>query len=77
MLDREKAQFLNKEISEASSKKSLFKIVDSFLIKKPGLKLPRHSYLPELVERFSGHFTGKVANIRSKLIAARGCPPSC
>jgi hypothetical protein len=74
VLDREKAQFLNKEISEAPSKKSLFKIVDSFLIKKPGLKLPRHSSLPEMVERFSGHFTGKVANIRSRLDAARGCP---
>jgi len=76
VLDREKAQFLNKEINEASSKKSLFKIVDSFLIKKPGLKLPRHSSLPELVERFSGHFIGKVVNIRSRLEAARGCPPA-
>ena len=39
VLDREKAQNLNKEIGEASGKKSLFKIVDSFLIKYPGLKL--------------------------------------
>ena len=53
VLDREKAQNLNKEIGEASGKKSLFKIVDSFLIKNPGLKLLWHASLPELVERFS------------------------
>jgi len=76
VIDREKAQYLNKEISEASGKKSIFKIVDSFLIKKPGLKLPRHSSLPELVERFSSHFTSKVANIRSRLDAARCCHPA-
>jgi hypothetical protein len=37
VLDSVKAAHLNQEINKALGKKSLFKVVDSFLIKKPGL----------------------------------------
>ncbi len=59
VLESVKVAHLNREINKALGKKSLFKVVDSFLIKKPGLKLPRHDSLQELVERFSGQFTAK------------------
>ena len=62
--------YLNREITEASGKKSLYRIVDSFLIKKPSLQLPRHKSLSELADRFSDHCRLKISNIRSNLDAA-------
>ena len=76
LLDREKVEYLNREISKASEKQSLFKMVDSFLLKKPDSKLPRHGSLQELVGRFSDHFCKKVTDIRSALDAARNCHPA-
>jgi hypothetical protein len=67
LLKKEKSSFLNEKIAEAEGKKSLFNIVDSFLLKKPGLKLPRHDSLPDLVSRFSDHFLKKVTDIRASL----------
>jgi hypothetical protein len=76
LLDREKVVYLNREIAKASEKQSLFKVVDSFLLKKPDSKLPRHGSLQELVGRFSDHFCKKVTDIRSALDAARNCHPA-
>jgi hypothetical protein len=45
LLDREKVEYLNREIAKASEKQSLFKVVDSFLLKRPDSKLPRHGSL--------------------------------
>jgi hypothetical protein len=67
LLKKEKTSFLNEKIAEAEGKKSLFSIVDSFLLKKPGLKLPQHDSLFKLVERFSDHFIKKVTDIRTSL----------
>lgn len=63
VLDREKSAHFNRGINEAVkalSKHSLFNVIDSFLMKKPSLKLPRHNSLAELVVRFSSHFTNKI-----------------
>ena len=76
LLDREKVAYLNREIAKASGKQSLFKVVDSFLLKKPDSKLPRHGSLQDLVGRFSNHFCKKVTDIRSALDAARNCHPA-
>ena len=73
LLKKEKSSFLNENIAEAEGKKSLFNIVDSFLLKKPGLKLPRHDSLPDLVSRFSDHFLKKVTDIRASLDDVASC----
>jgi hypothetical protein len=73
LLKKEKSSFLNEKIAEAEGKKSLFNIVDSFLLKKPGLKLPRHDSLPDLVSRFSDHFLKKVTDIRASLDDVASC----
>ena len=70
LLKKEKTSFLNEKIAEAEGKKSLFSIVDSFLLKKPGLKLPQHDSLSELVEHFSDHFLKKVTGIQASLDSA-------
>ncbi|EFX75835.1 hypothetical protein DAPPUDRAFT_249769 [Daphnia pulex] len=46
---------------------SLYKIVDTFLLKKPTLKLPTHDSVLELAERFSQFFTKKIPEIRHQL----------
>jgi hypothetical protein len=52
-----KRSFLEYQILEAGGKKtSLFKLVDSLLLAKPGLRLPAHDSLTELVEQFSHFF---------------------
>ena len=76
LLDHEKAAHLNREITEASGKITLYRIVDSFLIKKPSLQMPRHKSLSELADRFSDHFRLKISNIRSNLDAARSLHPA-
>lgn len=48
--------FLNNKITEHTGKKSLFKIIHSFLLKKPALRLPSHGDLPVLFEDF-GNFS--------------------
>ena len=73
LLKKEKSSFLNENIAEAEGKKLLFNIVDSFLLKKPGLKLPRHDSLPDLVSRFSDHFLKKVTDIRASLDDVASC----
>ena len=70
LIDSKKASFLQDQITEASGKKSLFKIVDSFLIKKPTLRLPAHDSLPALLDQFGQHFDKKVSDIRACLDAA-------
>jgi hypothetical protein len=53
LISAEKVRFLNSKIADCRGRKSLFKIVDTFLLKKPGHKLPHHVTLDELVKRFS------------------------
>jgi hypothetical protein len=42
LISTAKVNFLNSKIVEQTGKKSLFKIVDSFLLKKPSFRLPSH-----------------------------------
>ena len=65
-----KIGFLTDKIKENLGKRSLYKIVDSFLLPKPPLSLPHHVDLLELVERFSSYFSSKVNAIRAELEAA-------
>ena len=51
-MSSEKVDFLNSKITEKTGKKSLFKIGDSFLLKKPALRVPSHTDLPALLEKF-------------------------
>jgi hypothetical protein len=67
LLKKEKTSFLNEKITEAEGKKLLFSIVDSFLINKPGLKLPQHNSFSGLVERFSDRFLKKNTDIRASM----------
>jgi hypothetical protein len=76
LLDREKVAYLNREIAKTSEKLSVFKVVDSFLLKKPDSKLSRRRSLQDLVGCFSDHFCKKVTDIRSALDAVRNCHPA-
>jgi len=70
MIHKAKFNFLNSQIVENREKKSLFRLVDSLLLVKPGLKLPQHQSLIELVERFGQFFVSKIDTIRSALDAS-------
>lgn len=67
LINEAKTSFLNNKIAENSGKKSIYKIVDSFLLKKPGVKLPRHDSLPDLLDQFSQFFQNKISDIRTSL----------
>jgi len=69
MINEAKASFLESKILESTGKKSLFRIVDSFLLVKPGLRLPSHDCLSALVEQFSSFFLRKIQDIRTSLDA--------
>ncbi len=70
LISATKVEFLNTMITEHTGKKSLFKIVDSFLLKKPALRLPSYGDLPVLFEDFSNFFLKKIQNIRLSLESA-------
>jgi hypothetical protein len=54
MINLAKRSFLESQILEAGGKKtSLFKLVDSLLLVKPGLRLPAHDSLTELVKELT------------------------
>ncbi|EFX66891.1 hypothetical protein DAPPUDRAFT_331612 [Daphnia pulex] len=73
MIKLAKRSFLESQILEAGGKKtSFFKLVDSVLLVKPGLRLPSHDSLTELVEQFSHFFVSKINTIRANLDAAAG-----
>ena len=68
MINLAKRSFLESQILDAGGKKtSLFKLVDSLLLVKPGLRLPAHDSLTELVEKFSHFFVSKINTIRRTL----------
>jgi hypothetical protein len=64
VIDAAKATSLNTQIAEKADRMSLFKIVDTFFLKKPTHKLPPHDSVLELAERFSLFFTKKIYYIR-------------
>ena len=70
LISTAKVEFLNSKIVEQTGKKSLFKIVDSFLLKKPSLRLPSHDDLLSLLENFGNFFLSKVRDIWSSLESA-------
>ncbi len=73
MINKAMTTFLESQIQESSRKKvSLFRLIDSLLLPKPFLRLPAHSSLTELVERFSDFFVSKIVKIREDLDAAVG-----
>jgi hypothetical protein len=70
LISAEKVRFLNSKIADCRGRKSLFKIVYTFLLRKPGHKLPHPVPLDELVKRFGKFFVQKIENIRAGLEAA-------
>jgi hypothetical protein len=66
-IDAAKVASLNTQIEENTNRMSLYKIVDTLLLKKPTLKLPSHDSVLELTERFSQFFTNKISEIRHQL----------
>ncbi len=56
MCDNAKVAFLNEKIAENTGKRSLFKLVDSFLLPTASLRLPRHNSTQTLVDRFGKYF---------------------
>jgi hypothetical protein len=68
LISTAKVNFLNSKIVEQTGKKSLFKIVDSFLLKKPSLRLPSHDDLLSLLENFGDFFLTKVCDIWSSFV---------
>jgi len=75
LITAKKQSYLSTKIAEATGKHSLYKIVDSFLVKKPTLRLPDHNSLEELVCQFNQFFEQKTANIRASLDAADSSSP--
>ncbi|EFX71023.1 hypothetical protein DAPPUDRAFT_112181 [Daphnia pulex] len=74
LIFEKKSSFITQKITESAGKRSLFKLVDSFLLKKPALRLPDHDSLPSLVERFSVYFDTKISTIRSVLDSTDSFP---
>jgi hypothetical protein len=73
MINKAKTTFLEYQILDSSRKRvSLFRLIDSLLLPKPVLRLPVHSSLTELFERFSDFFVSKIVKIREDLDAAVG-----
>ena len=64
LIESAKSSFLCTQIAESTGRISLFKIVDSLLLKNPIPRLPHHSSLLELVERFSCFFSEKISIIQ-------------
>ncbi|EFX78554.1 hypothetical protein DAPPUDRAFT_320379 [Daphnia pulex] len=60
LISAAKVTFLNTKIADNTEKKSLLKNVDSFLLKKPGFRLPAHNSPEELVETFNHFFIKKI-----------------
>jgi hypothetical protein len=68
MINLAKRSFLESQILEAGGKKTpLFKLVDSLLLVQPGLWLPAHDSLTELVEQFS-HFLSPRSTISERTL---------
>ncbi len=67
LIFEKKTSFITQKITESAGKRSLFKLVDSFLLKKPVMRIPDHDSLPSLVEQFSVYFDTKILTIRSVL----------
>lgn len=67
LINQAKFDFLSSKIIDNPGKKSLFQLVDSLLLIKPGLRLPQHDCLLELAERFSHFFISKIKVIRDGL----------
>ena len=74
LIFEKKSSFITQKITESAGKRSLFKLVDSFLLKKPALRLPDHDSLSSLVERFSVYFDTKISTIRSVLDSTDSFP---
>ena len=67
LITQTKIHYLNSRIAENKQRQSLFKLVDSLLLIKPGLSLLCHNSLGELAVRFSHFFMSKIAPIRTSL----------
>ncbi len=61
-------------ITKSARQRSLFKLVDSFLLKKPSLRLLDHDSLPSLMEWFSIYFYATISTIRSVLDVSDSSP---
>ncbi|EFX66142.1 hypothetical protein DAPPUDRAFT_263620 [Daphnia pulex] len=66
-IDAAKVSSLNTQIAENTNRVSLYKIVDTFLLKKPTLKLPSYDSVLEFAEIFSQFFTKDISEIRHQL----------
>jgi hypothetical protein len=65
---------LNTQIAENTDRMSLYKIVNTFLLKKPTLKLPWHNSVLELAKIFSQFSTKKISDIRQQQIIGHQDP---
>ena len=66
-IKKTKSDFLDSQIRDSSGKNTLFQLLDSILLVKPGLSLPFHETLSDLAEKFSSFFTSKINAIRTSL----------
>jgi hypothetical protein len=73
MIYEAKASSLELQILEATGKKSLFPVVDSLLLVKPGLLLPSHECLSAFFEQFSSSFLRKIWDIQTSLDSFADC----
>jgi hypothetical protein len=74
LIFEKKTSFITQKITESASKRSFFKVVDSFFLKKPALRHPDHDSLPSLVERFNVYFDAKISTIRPVLDSTDSFP---
>jgi hypothetical protein len=74
LISATQVDYIKTKITELTGRKSLFKqfvlVVDSFLLKKPALRLPSHGDLPALLEDFGNFFLKKIQGIRLSLETA-------
>ena len=68
MLDQCKSKYHQSKIETADQRK-LFHMIDGMFTVKPFPLFPSHTSVQELTERFSAHFTNKIANLRQNMVS--------
>lgn len=67
LLAKAKTSYHSKEISDATAKGNLFRVVDKLVKPYSGCSLPSHASAKELSDRFVNFFHQKISNLRERL----------
>ena len=72
--DRAKSDYIGRKLSEATSSKDTFAVLNTLLHKKAYHPLPNHSNLSELTENFAAYFKDKIDTVRQVFLDTQDPP---